>query len=120
MPEKNPWATLSSETVHDGPLFSVQRDRAHNDRAGVTPYTRLRFKVVGVTILPVDEAGCTYVVGQHRYPSGRFMWELVRGAGDLATPAEHSARRELREETGLTATRWLQVLDLVASPGISD
>ena len=116
----NPWTTLSSRVVHDGPLFTVLQDDARNERAGVSSYAWVRFNVVGVAVLPVDEDGCTYVVGQHRYPSGRFTWELVRGAGDLSTLPQESAARELREETGLTAKRWLQLLDLSASPGVSD
>lgn len=118
--ESSPWRTLNSRTLHEGPLFTVRQDETRNEEAGLRPYTWLRFKVVGVTVLPIDDQGCTYLVGQHRYPSGRFTWELVRGAGDLSTPPEESARRELREETGFAAEHWLEAPELMASPGVSD
>jgi 8-oxo-dGTP pyrophosphatase MutT (NUDIX family) len=117
--ESSPWTTLGSLTVYDGPLFAVRQDQAHNDQAGVRPYTWLRFKVVGIAVLPVDDEGNTYLIGQHRYPVGQFTWELVRGAGDLGQP-EDSARRELSEETGFTAKSWMKVLDIRPSAGISD
>src|SRR5436305_10845036 len=97
----SPWKTRRSEQVHDAKLFVLNRDKAEIRGAGECDYTWLRFKVVGVTVLAVDDDGTTYLIGQHRYPSSHFTWELIRGAGDLSGSAEAAARRELREEAGL-------------------
>ena len=59
---------------------------------------------VGVVAVTDDER--VYLVGQHRYPTDHYGWEIVAGYGDPAEGALASARRELREETGLSAADW--------------
>jgi 8-oxo-dGTP pyrophosphatase MutT (NUDIX family) len=59
---------------------------------------------VGVVALTGDEQ--VYLVGQHRYPTDHFGWEIVAGYGDPSEGPLASARRELREETGLSAADW--------------
>lgn len=59
---------------------------------------------VGVVALTDDER--VYLVGQHRYPTDHYGWEIVAGYGDPLEGPLESARRELREETGLSADEW--------------
>ena len=70
--------------------------------------------------MPLDEDGNTWLVGQERYTLGVYSWELpMGGATDGEEPID-AARRELKEETGLTASRWSQVLRLHVSNSITD
>ena len=48
----------------------------------------------------------TFLVGQWRYPLDLYSWEIPEGGGSLSVPLLDSARRELIEETGLTAAVW--------------
>jgi 8-oxo-dGTP pyrophosphatase MutT (NUDIX family) len=116
----NPWTTLSSERRYESHLINLDHEEVRHKSGAPGSYTAIRFKVVGVAVLPVDGDGLVHLVGQYRYVSGVYTWELVRGAGDLQTPAVESARRELKEETGLVAEDWLEILNLMASPGITD
>jgi 8-oxo-dGTP pyrophosphatase MutT (NUDIX family) len=118
--ESNPWTTLASERRYESHLVAVDHEAVRHKSGEPGSYTAIRFKVFGVTVLPLDDDGFVHLVGQFRYVSRTYTWELVRGAGPLATPAIESAKRELREETGLVAQDWLEVLSLMASPGISD
>lgn len=55
----------------------------------------------------------------YRHAIGDWLWELP--AGTLDSTAEDplaAARRELKEETGLTAMRWESLGDSVSSPGV--
>lgn len=115
----NPWTTLSAQTFYDNRLVRVEEHAVRHESGTESDYTTIRFHVVGVAVLPVDDEGFTYLVGQYRYVSRRFTWELVRGAGE-PHDALGSAKRELREETGLQAAQWQEMFRLMASPGITD
>lgn len=63
-----------------------------------------------VFILPVTENNEIYLVSQHRDALQRVLLEVVAGTMDRESedPLE-TAKRELQEETGLTATNWEQL-----------
>ncbi len=69
-------------------------------------YGVVHMKNLAVGVLPLDDEGQTFLVGQHRFPRDYFSWELPEGGGSPDLPAEVSAARELREETGLQAGSW--------------
>lgn len=115
----NPWLTLSSQTYYEDKYLRLDVDQVRH-RSGIEhPYTAVRFKAFGITVLPIDEAGHTFLVGQYRYLLDRYLWELPRGAGALDVPPIESAKRELAEESGHTATHWLELPRFTASPGIT-
>jgi 8-oxo-dGTP pyrophosphatase MutT (NUDIX family) len=83
-------------------------------------YGHIHFKNIAVAVLPLDEEGNTWLVGQDRYTLGEYSWELpMGGAPENETPLE-AARRELLEETGLSASDWTEVLRLHTSNSITD
>ncbi|RYG36903.1 MAG: NUDIX hydrolase [Burkholderiales bacterium] len=50
------------------------------------------------------------MIGQQRFPFGRYSWELPEGGGSpLLTPLE-GVQRELSEEAGLKAEHWLELV----------
>ena len=121
MPDQSsPWTTLSSRRHYESPYVAVDEDEVRHRTGKVHPYTALRFRIAGIAVLPILPDGGTMLVGQYRYVSKRYTWELPRGAGSLSTPALETARRELAEETGLTGGHWIEIATLMASPGISD
>src|SRR4051812_47281223 len=102
-PHHNPWTTLGSQVVYDNPWIVVREDRIlrPDGQPGIYGVVHFRNKAVGV--LPVDERGRVWLVGQYRYPIDRFSWEIPEGGGHGDESPEDTARRELREETGLSA-----------------
>ena len=58
----------------------------------------------GVVVLAEVEDGRIPFVRQYRYPIEKDLLELPAGKIDPGEPPEVSARRELEEETGLTAS----------------
>jgi len=83
-------------------------------------YGTVHHKHLAVGIVPVDDCGFTYLVGQHRFPLDQYSWEIPEGGGALDLDPLQSAARELKEETGLTARRWQELLQADLSNSVSD
>jgi ADP-ribose diphosphatase len=103
--DDKPWITLESRPIYENPWISVREDQVlrPDGRPGI--YGVVHFKNKAVGVLPVDEDGHVWLVGQHRYPLDAFSWEIPEGGGAEDETPEETARRELREETGLSAGR---------------
>lgn len=83
-------------------------------------YGVVRFRNLAIGIIPIDDEGNTWLVGQHRYPLDTYTWEIPEGGGDPASTPLESAQRELREETGLTAEHYELLLTLQTSNRCTD
>jgi 8-oxo-dGTP pyrophosphatase MutT (NUDIX family) len=117
----NPWQRTASRLVYQNPWFRVREDEVV--RPDGTP------GIYGVVELPeyagvvaVDERGRVALVRQWRYLSGRDSLEVPAGnAGPGDDSPLAAAQRELLEEAGLTAARWLRLgridYSVVTNPG---
>lgn len=101
----NPWKTLSSRVVYDNPWIRVREDQVLRPDGSPGIYGVVHFKNRAVGVLPVEDDGSIWLVGQYRYPLQAYSWEIPEGGCPDQEAPEQTARRELREETGLTAGR---------------
>lgn len=72
-------------------------------------------------IVPVDKDGNVILVKQFRCPIADILLEIP--AGKLDHKGEdrlEAAKRELAEETGLTAGNWVHLIDMLTTPGFCD
>jgi len=118
--ETNPWTTLSSETRYDNPWITVTEHQVLNPAQSPGIYGTVHFKNIAIGILPIDANGFTWLVGQYRYPLKAYSWEIPEGGGKLHEPTLQSAKRELKEETGLEAAHWEQILEMHLSNSATD
>jgi 8-oxo-dGTP pyrophosphatase MutT (NUDIX family) len=118
--QSNPWQTLSSQRFYESRYVDVDEDTVQHRSGKIHPYTALRFRIYGIAVLPIFNDGSTLLIGQYRYLSGRYTWELPRGSGSKSVNPLETAQRELKEETGTVAGQWLEVLRLMVSPGITN
>ncbi len=117
---QNPWQTLSSEEKYDNPWINVTEFRIINPSGGKGIYGVVHFKNIAIGIIPIDDEGNTWLVGQYRYPLKEYSWEIPEGGGRHNIDPLESAKRELLEETGLTATRWTEIQRMHLSNSVSD
>jgi 8-oxo-dGTP pyrophosphatase MutT (NUDIX family) len=85
-----------------------------------THYAVVRFRKLAVGVLPVHDDGTVVLVGQQRFPMGSYSWEMPEGGAPMDEDPLAGAQRELREEAGLTAGRWLRALDMELSNSVTD
>ncbi len=104
--DNSSWRTLDSERIHRSPWIDLIEDRVITPGGNESRYSRVHFHNFGIGILPLAENGDTWIVGQYRYPIGCYSWELPEGGGPIDIDPLESAKRELKEETGLKAERW--------------
>jgi len=116
----NPWKPQSTKKIYRNPWFSLDEDRVINPAGGLSHYGKIHFKNLAIGIIPLDENNNTWLVGQYRYVPDCYSWEIPMGGGPLHINPLDSARRELKEETGLTATRWQELMKLHTSNSVTD
>ena len=116
----NPWTILSQRAAYDNKWIGVTEYDVINPGGGKGIYGKVHYKNLAIGILPLDEEGNTWLVGQYRFTLGAYSWEIPEGGGDPAIAAVESAQRELKEETGLVASEWSVLQELHLSNSVSD
>ncbi|TCD17486.1 NUDIX hydrolase [Pedobacter psychrodurus] len=120
MEEINPWKTLESEVKYDNNWIRLTEHQVINPSGGQGIYGTVHFKNLAIGILPLDENYNTWLVGQYRYPINTYSWEIPEGGGPFHDAPLESARRELLEETGMSARNWKEIQRMYLSNSVSD
>ncbi|HMN04224.1 MAG TPA: NUDIX hydrolase [Flavobacteriales bacterium] len=120
MKKRGPWTTLSERTAYETPWISVSHHDVLDPSGRQSIYGVVHFKGLAVGIIPLDDELNTWIVGQYRYPLEAYSWEMPEGGGDRSIPPVESAKRELREEVGIEAERWTEILQMDLSNSASD
>lgn len=117
---QNPWQTHSRQIVYDNPWIQVTHREVSNPSGNPGIYGVIHFKNLAVGVIPVDDELNTWLVGQYRYALNRYSWEIPEGGCPKGTAPLASAKRELKEETGLSARDWSLLLEVDLSNSICD
>lgn len=112
---------LSSESVFEGPLFRVLRDRLIEPGGKLATRDIVRHNG-SVVVLAIDNSKSKkdpwiVVERQYRHAANRFLWELPAGKLEPGEDPLLGAQRELAEETGYRAKKWKPLVEYYASPG---
>ena len=118
--QSNSWRKMSSKSIYENPWLQVEEDEVINPGGGNSCYGKILFKNIALGIIPLDENNNTWLVGQYRYVPDCYSWEIPMGGGPLNINPLESAQRELKEETGLTAQHWEELMQLHTSNSVTD
>jgi 8-oxo-dGTP pyrophosphatase MutT (NUDIX family) len=117
---KNPWTKTSSTQVYDNPWVSIRHEEVIKPNGEPGIYGVAHFKNKAIAIVPVDSELNTWLVGQYRYPLEEYSWEIPMGGGALDVESLDSAKRELKEETGISAESWTELGRIHTSNSVTD
>ena len=107
---------LRSVTRYEGVVIDVRLDLAELPD-GSTALREVVEHPGGVAVLPLEADGTVWCVRQFRYPFAETLLEIPAGRLEQGEAPEDAARRELAEETGLTADTLTPLGKQYATPG---
>jgi 8-oxo-dGTP pyrophosphatase MutT (NUDIX family) len=102
----NPWITLGTRLVYENPWLRLREDRVirPDGKEGIYGVVEM---LPSVGIVAVSSDGKVALVEQWRYVHEKSSIEIPTGGSEKGDPdVLGAARRELREETGLSAQEW--------------
>lgn len=116
----NPWMVTTEKMVYENPWIRLTEFDVINPGGGKGIYGAVHFKNLAVGVIVLDEHRNTYLVGQYRFPTNTYSWEIPEGGAPEGTDPLENVQRELKEETGLHAAHWQPLLQMHLSNSVSD
>ncbi len=114
------WQQLSTKVVYENPWIKVSHDEVLTPANTHGIYGTVHFKNHAVGVLPLDDNGFTYLVKQTRYVFSQSTWEIPEGGCPVGESVLEAAKRELKEETGMSAQYWEKWLEMDLSNSVTD
>ena len=115
-----PWERVRRRVAYENAWIEVYDDQVvrPDGQRGVYGVVHPKFLAVGIVALDAD--GSVLLVGQHRYTLDLFTWGIPGGGVPFDEDPLEGAKRELAEETGATASEWLELTRFTLSNSITD
>ncbi len=108
MSEENPWKTLDSRIIYTNAWIRLREDQVIRPDGAPGIYSVVETKIA-TAVVALDNNLEVFLVGQYRYPTQCYSWEIIAGGTDAGESSLEAAQRELKEEAGLQARQWEQL-----------
>jgi 8-oxo-dGTP pyrophosphatase MutT (NUDIX family) len=118
MTTQNPWRTLSSRTMYRNPWLALREDRVIRPDGAEGIYSVVEMRP-SCGIVAFNEENQIALVGQWRYVHNKYSIEIPTGGSEQDEAPLDAAKRELQEETGLTAQDWIALGTIDNSNGVT-
>ena len=115
-----PWTRHSRRVAYENPWITIWHDEVTRPDGEPGIYGVVHFANLAAGVLVLDDEDRVLLVGQHRYALDEYAWEIPEGGVPAGETALEGARRELVEETGVTATDWRELARVHLSNSVSD
>lgn len=111
--------TISTKEIFKGRVLEFRVDTVELPD-GATASRELVHHPGGVAVVAIDDNGFVYLVRQYRKPYEEAVLEIPAGKRDKGEEPLTGAKRELAEETGLSAKEYIDLGCFYPSPGYVD
>ena len=111
--------TRYNQILFRGLVVDIEHMEVKIGQKGWHPYQIIRHPG-GVAVVPLHDDGTVTLIRQLRPAVDEFMLELPAGRLSPGEPPESCGRRELLEETGLSAEQFQSLGSIHPTPGICD
>jgi ADP-ribose pyrophosphatase len=101
----------ASQLVYDGRLLGLTVERWGDHEREIVEHPG------AVAVVALDDEGCITLVRQLREATRKRLLELPAGTAEVGEEPLTTARRELREECGLSGGEWSELAAFWTTPG---
>lgn len=110
----------SRRVAYENPWLTVWHDEVTRPDGSPGIYGVVHFANLAVGVVAIDAHDRVVLVGQHRYSLDEDSWEVPEGGVPEGEDPLAGARRELREETGVEAAAWTELVRVDLSNSVTD
>ena len=107
--QRGPWRVVGTREIYNNHWIRVREDSVVDPAGDPTFYGVVEFHGRAVGIVALSDDDQVYFVGQYRYPTAKYSWEIPAGSTEDDEDPLTAAQRELSEEAGLTASEWVSL-----------
>lgn len=118
--DANPWTVRGISRPFENDWFRIDTHDVLHPNGAPGAYSVIRIRRLAVGVLPIAANGHVHLVGQWRFPLGRYSWEIPEGGAEPGESARVCAERELAEEAGLRAAALQPILEMDMSNSLTD
>lgn len=118
MTTQNPWRTLGSRRVYRNPWLTLREDIVIRPDGAEGIYSVVEMRP-SCGVVAVNDDNQIALVGQWRYVHNKYSLEIPTGGSEQDEIPLDAAKRELHEETGLTAADWTSLGSIDNSNGVT-
>jgi ADP-ribose pyrophosphatase len=115
-----PWTRHTRRVAYENPWITIWHDEVTRPDGAPGIYGVVHFANLAVGVLAIDDDDRVLLVGQHRYALDAYSWEIPEGGVPVGETPLEGAQRELREETGIDAAAWRELMRSHLSNSVSD
>ncbi len=105
-----PWKRLQRTRIYQNPWIHLWHDTVLRPNGSEGIYGVVDFQNRALGVIALNNKGEIALIGQHRYPLDTYTWEIPEGGGPMDEDPLTAIQRELREETGYLARKWIPLL----------
>lgn len=107
----------SAQTMFRGRILEVNIERVRLPNGSIADL-EIAHHPGGAAVVAVNDRCHVCLLHQYRHAAGGWLWELPAGKIDHQEPPIETASRELAEEAGMVASRWVSLGGVLSSPGV--